>query len=68
MWLSLLVPVILAGAVLLLINRYISMSQALRAMLNVAVVVAGAILVLQATGAWDQMWARSVTMTPRVFK
>ena len=53
--LNLIVPLIVVGVVLWLINRFIPMAASIKAILNVVVVVCVAVWVLQATGLWSQM-------------
>lgn len=49
---NLVFTLIIVGILLGLINRYIPMAYSIRTMLNVVVVVAVGIWVLQATGLW----------------
>lgn len=53
--LSLIVPLIVVGLVLWLINRYIPMASSIKTILNVVVVVIVGVWVLQAMGLWGQM-------------
>jgi hypothetical protein len=49
---NLVIALIIVGLALWLINRFIPMQSAIKTILNVVVVVAVAIWVLQATGLW----------------
>ncbi|MBI2681211.1 MAG: hypothetical protein HYX25_09435 [Candidatus Solibacter usitatus] len=49
---NIVVTLIVVGVLLWLINRYIPMASSIKTILNVVVVVAVAIWVLQATGLW----------------
>jgi hypothetical protein len=49
---NIVIALIIVGVVLGLINRYIPMAGGIKTILNVVVVVAVAIWVLQATGLW----------------
>ena len=49
---NIVIALIIAGVVLGLINRYIPMAGGIKTILNVVVVVAVSIWVLQATGLW----------------
>ena len=49
---NLVVVLIVVGVLLWLVNRYIPMASSIKAILNVVVVVAVAIWVLQAVGLW----------------
>ena len=53
--LSLVVALIVVGVALWLINRYIPMASSIKTILNVVVVVAVGVWVLQATGLWGQI-------------
>jgi predicted membrane protein len=53
--LNLIVPLIVVGVVLWLINRYIPMASSIKTILNVVVVVVVAVWVLQSVGLWSQM-------------
>jgi hypothetical protein len=53
--LNLIVPLIVVGVVLWLINRYIPMASSIKTILNVVVVVVVAVWVLQAMGLWTQL-------------
>ena len=50
--LNLIVPLIVVGVVLWLINNYIPMASSIKRILNVVVVVIVAVWVLQAVGLW----------------
>jgi hypothetical protein len=50
--LNLIVPLIVIGVVLWLINNYIPMASSIKRILNVVVVVIVAVWVLQAVGLW----------------
>jgi hypothetical protein len=52
---NLIVPVIVAGVVLWLINRYIPMASSIKTILNVVVVAVVAVWVLQSMGLWSQI-------------
>ncbi len=49
---NLVIALIVVGMALWLINRYIPMASAIKTILNVVVVVAVCVWVLQATGVW----------------
>jgi predicted membrane protein len=49
---NLLIPLIVVGVVLWLINNYIPMASSIRSIINAVVVVAVCIWVLQAVGLW----------------
>jgi predicted membrane protein len=53
--LNLIVPLVVVGVVLWLINRYIPMASSIKTILNVVVVVVVAVWVLQSVGLWSQM-------------
>ena len=53
--LNLIVPLIVVGVVLWLVNRYIPMDSKIKTILNVVVVVVVCVWVLQAVGLWSQM-------------
>ena len=53
--LNLIVPLVVVGVVLWLINRYVPMASSIKTILNVVIVVVIAVWVLQATGLWSQM-------------
>ena len=53
--LNLIVPLIVVGVVLWLINRYIPMASSIKTILNVVVVVVVCVWVLQSVGLWSQM-------------
>jgi predicted membrane protein len=50
--LSLVIALIVVGVLLYLINTYIPMASSIKTILNVVVVVAVCVWVLQATGVW----------------
>jgi predicted membrane protein len=50
--LNLVVVLIIVGVALYLVNRYIPMASSIKTILNVVVVVAVCVWVLQATGLW----------------
>ena len=52
---------IVVGMILWLINTYIPMQSAIKSILNVVVVVAVAIWVLQATGLWGTVSSYRIT-------
>jgi hypothetical protein len=52
---NLVVVLIIVGVALYLINRYIPMASSIKSILNVVVVVAVCIWVLQATGLWGDV-------------
>jgi undecaprenyl pyrophosphate phosphatase UppP len=49
---NIVVTLIVVGVVLALINRYIPMASSIKSILNVVVVVAVVVWLLQATGLW----------------
>jgi predicted membrane protein len=49
---NLVIPLIIVGFALWLINRFIPMASSIKTILNVVVVVAVCVWVLQATGLW----------------
>jgi hypothetical protein len=49
---NLVIPLVIAGLILWLINRYIPMASGIKTILNIVVTVAVAIWVLKATGLW----------------
>jgi predicted membrane protein len=54
------VALIVVGVVLWLVNTYIPMAGSIRAILNIVVVVATCVLVLQAVGLWSavvRLWS-----------
>jgi predicted membrane protein len=53
--LNLVVALIVVGVALWLINRYIPMASSIKTILNVVVVVAVGVWVLQAVGLWGQI-------------
>lgn len=52
---NLVIALIVVGVALWLINRYIPMASSIKTILNVVVVVAVGIWVLQATGLWGEV-------------
>ena len=56
------VALVVVGVALWLINNYIPMASSIKTILNVVVVVAVAIWVLQAVGLWGRVAAYKVTM------
>ena len=52
---NLVIALIIVGVALWLINRYIPMASSIKTILNVVVVVAVGIWVLQATGLWGPL-------------
>jgi hypothetical protein len=52
---NLVVVLIIVGVALYLINRYIPMASAIKTILNVVVVVAVCVWLLQATGMWGNV-------------
>ncbi len=50
--LNIVVMLVLVGIALYLINRYIPMASSIKSILNIVVVVAVCVWVLQATGLW----------------
>jgi len=53
--LNLVVVLIIVGVALYLINRYIPMASSIKSILNVVVVIAVCVWVLQATGLWGNV-------------
>jgi hypothetical protein len=53
--LNLVVVLIIVGVGLYLINRYIPMASSIKTILNVVVVVAACVWLLQATGLWGNV-------------
>jgi predicted membrane protein len=53
--LNLVVALIVVGVALWMINRYIPMASSIKTILNVVVVVAVGVWVLQAVGLWGQI-------------
>jgi predicted membrane protein len=53
--LNLVVVLIIVGVALYLINRYIPMASSIKTILNIVVVVAVCVWVLQATGLWGSV-------------
>jgi hypothetical protein len=49
---NLVIALIIVGVLLYLVNRYIPMASSIKSILNVVVVVAVAVWVLQAVGLW----------------
>lgn len=52
---NLVVTLILVGVALWLVNNYIPMASSIKAILNIVVVVAVVVWVLQATGMWGSV-------------
>jgi hypothetical protein len=52
---NLVIALIIVGMLLWLINRYIPMASSIKTILNVVVVVAVAVWVLQVTGLWGPL-------------
>jgi thiol:disulfide interchange protein len=52
---NLVIALVIVGVALYLINRYIPMASSIKSILNVVVVVAVGIWVLQAVGLWGQI-------------
>jgi len=52
---NLVVVLIIVGVALYLINRYIPMASAIKSILNVVVVVAVCVWLLQSTGMWQSV-------------
>ena len=59
--LNLVVALIVVGVALWLINRYIPMASSIKTILNVVVVVAVGVWVLQAVGLWGQISSFRIT-------
>jgi len=59
--LNIVVALIVVGVALWLINRFIPMASSIKAILNVVVVVAVGIWVLQAVGLWSQVTSYRIT-------
>lgn len=57
---DLVVALIVVGVALYLINRYIPMASSIKTILNVVVVVAVCVWILQATGLWGGLSAYRV--------
>ena len=53
--LNIVIALIIVGVLLSLINRYIPMAGSIKAILNIVVVVATCVGVLQAVGLWDDL-------------
>jgi len=58
---NIVVALIVVGVALWLINRFIPMASSIKAILNVVVVVAVCIWVLQAAGLWGQISSYRIT-------
>jgi hypothetical protein len=52
---NLVIVLIIVGVALYLINRYIPMASAIKSILNIVVVIAVCIWLLQATGMWGNV-------------
>ena len=59
--LNLVVALIVVGVALWLINRFIPMASSIKTILNVVVVVAVGVWVLQAVGLWGQISSFRIT-------
>jgi predicted membrane protein len=59
--LNLVVALIVVGVALWLINRFIPMASSIKAILNVVVVVAVSVWVLQVVGLWGQISSFRIT-------
>jgi predicted membrane protein len=59
--LNLVITLIVVGVALYLINRYIPMASSIKTILNVVVVVAVCIWVLQAVGIWGDLTGYRIT-------
>jgi predicted membrane protein len=59
--LNLVVALIVVGVALWLINRFIPMASSIKAILNVVVVVAVGVWVLQVVGLWGQISSFRIT-------
>ena len=53
--LNIVIALIVVGVALWMINRYIPMASSIKTILNVVVVVAVSVWVLQAAGLWEQL-------------
>ena len=60
--LNLIIPLVVVGVVLWLINNYIPMASSIKKILNVVVVVIVAVWVLQAMGLWGPFTAYRLNM------
>lgn len=58
---NIVVALIVVGVALYLINRYIPMASSIKTILNVVVVVAVCVWVLQAAGLWGHMTSYRIT-------
>jgi len=58
---NIVVALIVVGMALYLINRFIPMASSIKAILNVVVVVAVCVWVLQATGLWGPLSSYRLT-------
>jgi len=59
---NIVVALVVVGVALWLINNYIPMASSIKTILNIVVVVAVSIWVLQAVGLWGRVAAYKVTM------
>ena len=59
---NIVVTLVLVGVILWLINNYIPMASSIKTILNVVVVVAVAIWVLQAVGLWSRVSGYKLNM------
>jgi hypothetical protein len=53
--LNIVIALIIVGVLLSLINRYVPMASSIKSILNIVVVVAVVVWVLQALGLWSQV-------------
>ena len=58
---NIVIALIVVGMALWLINRYIPMASSIKAILNVVVVIAVSVWVLQATGLWGPISTYRIT-------
>ena len=58
---NLVIALIVVGVLLYLVNRYIPMASSIKTILNVVVVVAVCVWVLQAAGIWGNLSSYRVT-------
>lgn len=52
---NLVIVLVIVGVVLYLINRYIPMASSIKSILNIVVVIAVCVWLLQAVGLWDSV-------------
>ena len=50
---NIVIPLVIAGLILWLINRYIPMASGIKTILNIVVTIAVAVWVLKVTGLWE---------------